>query len=380
VKSGRAGALAEAHGRRVMSWVLAVRDAKSAALTKFATLILVQALPSELVLWDARRFSNNDQRGKACKLCPCPVDSNEHALCRCTNTAVANARAHAVATACVAFRKADIAPMAGPSEPVPGSNAPPLRMRVWFDPTRRTVVDVCPLVAIGVVRELERYCPLAGLIGILPHGVREILAYAKTPGGWRACSHAEVAARESAIRDALMLSAVRVWAVRYARFVAWWHSDEPAAAAARVARATGRVAHAVRTAATLAVAPPADKKRAPMVSKRKTDQQHAGLEAPSQLLGAPQAPAPAVPPPPPNKCGTCGVADGHNARTCPQKPVRTAGADGRFSSYASRPRAATERDFYHPMVIGETESAKWDAENEALIKGSDWLCAPPRPY
>lgn len=288
--------MAVTHERRLLSWLTAVRRSRSAALAKMATLVTTLALPTERVLWAARRYDNNEQRGQHCKLCGHPEDTNVHALCYCTDRYVTAARTLVVRDADQAFRAAD---GRRPLDAVVhrDSAGQPLSVPAWFDPLRQTKLVVCPLVPKWAVRSLRTFCPLAGLIGILPPGLQDVLAYARTPGGWRRCSHKEVAEREGRIRETLLFGGLRVWQTRYSRFVNWWWSADAHAKAARIARSEARVAGAIcRAKRTERVEP------AHGMSLRPDPAAH--------TRAAPSTPKR------PKRCSTC-AATGHDVRTCP---------------------------------------------------------------
>jgi hypothetical protein len=403
-RSPRASDLANTHGRRILSWTNAARYSRCGELMKLVVLALTQALPSEHVLWQARKHTNNDNRGPSCKLCGHPEDNNEHALCRCTNRAVTAARTYACTLATDAFRYADndVKHHTGPAlmDVSALSAGPSQLMRAWFDPSRQLMLEVCPLVS-SAAKALETFCPLAGMLGILPKGVRSILSFAKVSGGWRRCSYAEIEDRAQAVRLAIMRGCLHVWQVRHRQFVKWWWSDAPTAIAARTASAASRVKQRVDRASASndkSTHTTRSKKRAPAPGGPKCSAcgkpghnvrtcranpasplSDDDVDMPPVL---PPIPSAAVPPLPANLpagrlCSTCSTP-GHDKRNCPDKPVRTPGADGRHSSFTSRSPEAMARTPQPFFIRGAQEAVRWEAEVLAL--DARWLHDPPAAY
>jgi hypothetical protein len=366
---------------------------------KLVILALTQALPSEHVLWQARKHTNNDKRGPNCKLCGHPEDNNEHALCRCTNRAVTAARAYARTIAVDAFRFADLDERhhTGPAMmDVSTLSANPSQLvPAWFDPSRQLMLEVCPCVPQTTVQTLATFCPLSGMLGILPKGVRPVLAFAKVPGGWRRCSYAEIEDRVQAVRLAIMRGCLHVWQVRYSQFVKWWWSDAPAAVAARTASAASRVKQSVdRASVSSAKGPdaPRSKNHRPAPGGRACgacgkpghNRRTCHADPASPLLDAAVETPPVLPPTlaaairdSARLCSICSTP-GHNKRTCPDKPVRTPDADGRHSSFMSRSSAATTRAPEPFFIAGEQEAARWAAE--VATRDARWLHDPPAAY
>jgi hypothetical protein len=323
-------------------------------------------------------------------LCGHPADTNEHALCRCTHHAVAAARAYARTLAVDAYRFADTDDThhTGPAlmDTSVLTSGPSRQVRAWFDPSRQLLLEVCPEVPATTIQTLETYCPLAGMLGIMPKDIHSVLAFAKVPGGWRRCSYAEIADRTQAVRLAIMRGCLHVWQVRYSQFVKWWWSDVPSAITARDASAAHRVTRSVNRAAsptTKGPDAPASKKTGPMCSTCDKP----GHNATTCLQGRADPALPvsdadadmhqALPPKPVRLCSIC-KAPGHDKRHCPDKPVPTPGADGRHSSFAGRSPDAMTRTYLHPMITGAQESDRWEAEVVTLE--ARWLHDPPSAY
>jgi hypothetical protein len=396
-RSPRAADLAATHGRRILSWTNAARYSRSGELMQLVTLALTQALPSEYVLWQARKHTNNDQRGPSCKLCGHPEDNNEHALCRCTNRELTAARTYACTLAADAFRCADnddthhtgpalmdvSALSAGPSQLV----------RAWFDPSRKLMLEVCPQVSAKALLKMQTFCPLAGMLGILPTGIRSVLSFAKVPGGWRRCSYAEIEDRAQAVRLAIMRGCLHVWKVRYYQFVKWWWSDAPTAIAARTASAASRVKHSVnRASVSSPTGPDTPRTKKPAPGSRKCSAcgqtghnvRTCRANKASPLSDDAVAMPPALPPTLAEAirshvrlCGTCRTP-GHDKRNCPDKPVRSPDADGRYSSFMNRSPEAmtlTPEPFF---ITGTQEADRWGAEVDML--DARWLHDPPAAY
>jgi hypothetical protein len=405
-RSPRAADLADTHGRRILSWTNAARYSRSGELMKLVILALTQALPSEHVLWQARKHTNNDNRGPSCKLCGHPEDTNEHALCRCTNREVTAARTYACTLAADAFRYADNDEThhTGPAlMDVSALSAGPSKLvRAWFDPSRQLMLEVCPQVPAPTLQNLESFCPLAGMLGILPKGVRSILSFAKVPGGWRRCSYAEIEDRAQAVRLAIMRGCLHVWQIRYRQFVKWWWSDASTAVAARTASAAARVKQNVNRASVSIdkdTHTPRSKKHVPAPGGPKCSacgkpghnvrtcranpapplsDDH--VDKPPVL---PPIPGAAIPPPlpanlpAPRLCSTCSTP-GHDKRNCPDKPVRTPGTDGRHSSFTCRSPEAMLRTHQPFFLMGGPEADRWGAEVATL--DARWLHDPPAAY
>jgi hypothetical protein len=399
-RSPRAADLAATHGRRILSWTNAARYSRSGELMKLVTLALTQALPSEHVLWQARRHTNNDQRGPSCKLCGHPEDNNEHALCRCANRELIAARTYARTLAADAFRLADNDDThhTGPAlmDVSALSVGPSQLVRAWFDPSRKLMLEVCPQVPAKALLKMQTFCPLAGMLGILPTGIRSILSFAKVPGGWRRCSYAEIEDRAQAVRLATMRGCLHVWKVRYYLFVKWWWSDAPTAIAARTASAAARVQHRVnRASASSPKGPDTPRTKKPAPGGRKcsdcgqtghnvrTCRAHPTPPLDAGAMDMPLTPVTATPtqppasPPPVRLCSICSLP-GHDKRKCPEKPIRTPDADGRHSGFTSRSSEAMARTPDPFFISGAQETDRWGAEVETL--DARWLHDPPAAY
>jgi len=82
----------------------------------------------------------------------------------------------------------------------------------WFDPSGEATVRVSPNASSDTVDILREFSPLAGLLGILPPGLDEVLSWKYVGGGyWRRRELGPTKDLMGEIQRALMWGGLCVW-------------------------------------------------------------------------------------------------------------------------------------------------------------------------
>jgi len=171
------GALAAAHGRRFLAYCAAVSKTRNPQLIRFAAFAVTQWLTCELVCWKKARGSDNLGRGQKCKLCGAAQESVQHALCECQGGGLQGTRRRGQARAreLLVEELEELGTLAQDEDVVwlgSGTLVP-----AWFDPSGEAAVRVPPNASSDTVDILREFSPLAGLLGILPPGLDEVLSW-----------------------------------------------------------------------------------------------------------------------------------------------------------------------------------------------------------
>jgi len=311
------------HGGRFTSYCAAVAKTRNPHLIRFATLAIAEWLPCEKVCWNKARESDNLGRGPTCKLCGDPVESVRHTLCDCQAAGLPEVRTRAMSRARDLVEGRILVPASGTNE----ADGEGLEWRgrghlipAWFDPSGEATIRVPPGTSQRTIASMRSYDPLAGLLGILPPGLDELLTWEQVGpvhgGLWRRRQLGCIKSLGEEIRRALMWVGVSVWSARCRAMDKWWMAGGAAAVRARanLHAEIGRRAH--RKAAKAAA-------RGPVVSRRKPKarpkRQKVGKRTRDALRAAPTSIAANRPRRPPRRCSRDGFfvsfgADADGAR------------------------------------------------------------------
>ena len=104
----------------------------------------------------------------------------------------------------------------------------------WFDPSGEAAVRVPPNASSDTVDILREFSPLAGLLGILPPGLDEVLSWKYVGGGyWRRRELGPTKDLMGEIQRALMWGGLCVWSARCRAMDTWWSSGGAAVTRAK---------------------------------------------------------------------------------------------------------------------------------------------------
>jgi ribonuclease HI len=238
--NGHQRKLAEEHERRLVCYYAAVRRSHNAELFKFALLATTRWLPVEANLLSRDRTGDNMGRGGGCKICGAHMETVEHALCDCVGADTHAPKAQAIRKSLEALKVQETSDDAPPT--VIGQAQ---RIRAFFDPTGKTMMDICPKVKKWIVDGIEGHDPYAGTLGICPPNLDKALCWVKAGCGWRKLSLGDTQTRVSKLQDAIMWGSLRVWQARCRAMDKWFTSE---AAAGHRTRAIDRIARRRRYA------------------------------------------------------------------------------------------------------------------------------------
>jgi ribonuclease HI len=298
------------HGGRFTSYCTAVAKTRSPHLIRFATLAIAEWLPCEKVCWNKARESDNLGRGQSCKLCGEPVESVRHVLCDCQAAGLPAVRTRAMSRARDLAEGRILAPASGKAAAAGEGlewRGRGLLIPAWFDPSGEASFRVPPGTSQRTITSVRSYDPLAGLLGILPPGLDELLTWEQVGpvhgGLWRRRQLGCIKSMGEEIRRALMWVGVCVWSARCRAMDEWWSDGGAVAVRARadLHAEIGRRAH--RKAAKAAA-------KGPVVSRRKPgallQRQKVGKRTLDALRAAPTSVAANRPRRPPRRCSRDG--------------------------------------------------------------------------
>jgi hypothetical protein len=286
------GQLARTHGSQLLEFCGVAQRANDPDLVRFVTELIAEWLPTEAV----RTSQHADRgRGPTCKLCGNEKETVRHALCDCPHQLPRLARK----LACE--RSADLLTepphcTTAPTMARPNQNGPGIYIPAFFDPTGKTIMELCPAVSSKVQHELREFDPLAGLVGIFPEGLDEALCWVNTgKDTWSKLSLRDTRARMERLRASLLLGGLQVWTARCRALDTWWQTQAPTKFVAAEAKA--RLAREAKIKSTAATA--AGAKDAIAAAKRMADESSKRLRpAATRVRGALAAVILTIPQPP----------------------------------------------------------------------------------
>jgi len=244
------GRLAREHCARLLAYCTVAARSHDPYLMRFVTLACATWLPTERArLSTSRKTDNiNAGRGEACKLCggvrSGVEETMEHALCHCSgNDALVRCREGVIsATAALIAEPARPDEYSRPGDPGRRSGGD-IMTPAWFDPSGRTVLRLCPWAHKEALEGLKSFPILAGIMGVLPPGLDEVMGWARAPGGgWVRLGLAATQARIARLRGCLMYGARNIWRARCRACDRWWHSGGTARYVERRAEALAQAA------------------------------------------------------------------------------------------------------------------------------------------
>jgi hypothetical protein len=218
------GRMARAHGGQLLEFCRVAQRANDPDLVRFTTELIAEWLPVEAV-----RTSNQADRGRgpACKLCGNEKETVQHALCDCPHEQSNLARLAACSRTTLLLQEP--VPLTTEPEPAqPHQNGPGTLIPAFFDPSGRTLMEICPAVSDRTQQELREFDPLSGLVGIFPDGLDEVMCWLKTgTDTWSKLSLRDTRSRMERLRASLLRGGLQVWTARCRAMDTWWEKKAP---------------------------------------------------------------------------------------------------------------------------------------------------------
>jgi hypothetical protein len=223
-KLSHQGGLARYNEGQLLEFCRVAQRANNSDLLRFTTELIAEWLPAEAV-----RTSNRADRGRgpACKLCGNAAETVRHAICDCPHELPNMARMTACART-AALLQEQLHFTTEPEPARPHQNGPGIQIPAFFDPSSRTLMEICPAVSGKIQDVLRNFDPLSGVVGLLPPGLDEVLCWVKTAkDSWSKLSLRDTCARMERIRASLLLGGLQIWTARCRAMDTWWKTQAP---------------------------------------------------------------------------------------------------------------------------------------------------------